>query len=97
MGELFRWLNRLTLTLDRVERKVDKRPTQEELDRRDGIRDRADAARDTSIKALENQLDAEVKALAGRMDTATGWIIASLATALLGVLLQPVMRLLGGA
>lgn len=92
LGELFRGLNRLSIQMDRVERKVDGRPSQEELDRRDAARDRQDLIRDNAIKALEDQMDAA----RDRQDSDKRWIITSLATALIGLVLEPVSRALGG-
>lgn len=84
LGELFRGVNRLSLQLDRVERKVEGRPTQEELDRRDAARDRADQVRDAAIRDLEDQMTAAMR-----------WIITSLGAALLALVMEPVLAILG--
>lgn len=79
-GELSRAIRTVTATLERIEGKIDTRPTREEISRSEASQLRKDTEQDKAIEALENNYTRMLLAAAAGALTGAGGLVTALLT-----------------
>lgn len=79
-GETVRAIRGVLQTLDRIETKLDSRPTKDDLTRVETAQARVDKGQDEAIKALEDGANRMLLAAAGAGATGLVGIVVALAT-----------------
>lgn len=77
-NELSRAIRTVTATLERIEGKIDSRPTREEITRSEAIQLRKDTEQDEAIKALEDQYTRLLFTAAAGALTGAGGLVTAL-------------------